>query len=294
MPYSEKKLTEFCLFPDSKIKNTQDFLLWLQESFSFSGQKIKKYKDLCSFKKSKDVFSIPIDLLNEFPNCTYLNNCSLEMPFLHSQEGPFYAFVKPHKTHTLSLLYSQQDSLEVFVRWKYPQLFAEKGGPLYRLDYETYGLILWAKTQEVLFQIRKKFHSSIKRKEYVAIVEDLNQLPNKGILAYCFASSGPKGNKMRPIKGPENSHLSYEKFFYDKKSSRSWIKIFLEEGRRHQIRASFSAAGYPIVGDALYSSKKIGIEEVLQLFCTSYSLMFQEKIFTFSVPLPKQFDVSVE
>lgn len=131
-----------------------------------------------------------------------------------------------------------------------------------RLDRETSGLVLVAKTQEAA----RRFHSAMEErriaKEYLAIVwgwppEDefavdapiLRQgerLPSEIYLKRCVHPGGAfAATRFRVERRFEKPGLSDDGRF-------SLVRAFPLTGRTHQIRVHLSHAGFPIVGDKLY------------------------------------------
>ncbi len=124
--------------------------------------------------------------------------------------------------------------------------------PVHRLDRPVSGLVLFARTSKALSRLQQMMREHQIEKTYFAWVE--GELPeNQGVLehflvhdehrARVVSASHPQGKQAR---------LSYIK--RAQKQARSLLEIHLETGRYHQIRAQFSALGFPILGDLKYGS----------------------------------------
>lgn len=122
---------------------------------------------------------------------------------------------------------------------------------VHRLDRETSGLLLFAKTKEAKEQLQENWESVEKR--YLAIVEgaprekegtiDVHLTENK--VFHVFA--GP------PTKWSKRAVTHYA--LLEDKGDRSLLEVRTETGRKHQIRVHMAEIGHPIVGDDKYGRK---------------------------------------
>ena len=187
-----------------------------------------------------------------------------------------------NKDHTLvNALKSYTDKLS--------DINGERLGIVHRIDKDTSGLIIVAKTNkahEILGQYFKEH--SIKR-EYIALL--------CGIFPHDTATiDAPIGrdekNRLRMTVTPNNSkravtHLEVLKRY---KAGFTLVKARLETGRTHQIRVHTKYIGYPVYNDPVYANKSIGD---FGQFLHSYSMEFihpitKEKMY-FKRDVPKYF-----
>ena len=152
--------------------------------------------------------------------------------------------------HPSSLHYS--DSLSNGIKFYFDKIgLKKKIRVVNRLDYNTSGIVVFAKCEYIHEQFSKQMMQHIFQKEYLCIINGF--LDNSyGIIDL------PIGRKQGSIiercidKNGQKSITHYEvlKTFSDY----SLVKCILETGRTHQIRVHFSAVGHPLLGDTLYGT----------------------------------------
>ncbi len=156
---------------------------------------------------------------------------------------------------------------------------------VHRLDRETSGLLIFAKTEAV--QQWLKDHWKDTEKEYLAIVH--GQLKEKtGTLSsylaeneaqFVYSTSETKGKWSET----QYSVVRENKLF-------SELKINLLTGRKNQIRVHFAEAGHPVVGDVKYGLKDKKFERMaLHARFIAFNHPHSGKRMTFEAPVPKFF-----
>jgi 23S rRNA pseudouridine1911/1915/1917 synthase len=123
-------------------------------------------------------------------------------------------------------------------------------GVVHRLDKETSGLIIFAKTDVAYLALIKAFSERTVKKEYVAWVLKVPNLLGGSIKTPIGRSTSNRTKMAVEEKGkPAHTDWSVEKA-YGKDYAR--LRCFLYTGRTHQIRVHLSSIGHPILGDATY------------------------------------------
>lgn len=124
----------------------------------------------------------------------------------------------------------------------------------HRIDKNTSGLVIAAKTQEALKIINEKIKTREIRKFYRLFAE--GEFKEKKGTIKGFIKKDEKTNKVK---------FSFENFDGAKESVTDYrvcrdgsVLAELKTGRTHQIRVSFSAIGHPLIGDVKYGAKKNG------------------------------------
>ena len=123
-----------------------------------------------------------------------------------------------------------------------------------RLDRETSGIVILARTADANSALRKLWESRTVLKEYVAIVHG----EMRGV-STIDAPLGPDEQSAVSIKdrvradgAPSRTQVFGMKTFMRERRIFSLVRILLFTGRKHQIRIHLSHIGHPIVGDKLY------------------------------------------
>jgi RluA family pseudouridine synthase len=158
---------------------------------------------------------------------------------------------------------------------------------VHRLDQDTTGVLVFAKTEQA--QIFLKDHWKSTAKTYYAVAHGRFAQKSGTISSYLVedeeyvmhsTSDGSKGKL---------SHTAYS--VLQETDKFSLLKIDLLTGRKNQIRVHLADAGHPVAGDAKYG-KSDARDRRLALHAQSISLThpFNGKRLTFEVPVPEYFN----
>ena len=134
---------------------------------------------------------------------------------------------------------------------------ADRPGLVHRIDKDTTGLMVIAKTEYAMSHLAKQFFDHTVQREYTALIWGEMEPPDgriKGNLA-----RNPS-NRMQMTVFPEGNigkeaitnYNTFESFYYT-----SLVNCRLETGRTHQIRAHLTYHGHPLFSDARYGGDVI-------------------------------------
>lgn len=146
--------------------------------------------------------------------------------------------------------------VKVFLKKKYNKPGEVYLGVVHRLDRPTSGVVLFAKTSKALSRLNDQFKNRIPKKTYWAIVS--NQFEKKeGGLKHWMTRNQKQNKSKAHSKEVPNSKLA-KLYFKRLKDFNHYclLKVNLETGRHHQIRAQLSAIDFPIQGDLKYGAQR--------------------------------------
>ena len=261
----------FCIYKDSN--SLESFIL---ETFLMSKSALKKFKLKKNFLnkslRSKDEIDLDINIIN-YGRIKHHNSFTSELCLKEDEQ--ILAVSKSYKTHSYPLTYNETNNVLSNLFYYRPKLSevnedSMDRGLLYRLDFETSGVMLYAKNNTIYKKIRDNFKGLVHHKEYLAIVQGKIS-DNVELHHYIIA----KKKKMQ-VSSEETSseaNLRVHRVDYNQEEDLSLVRVFLNQGHRHQIRVQLSYIGHPILGDELYGAKK---EQRLYLHCLRYKLNDQE------------------
>ncbi len=146
---------------------------------------------------------------------------------------------------------------------KYPDLKkvgeSPRYGAVHRLDKDTSGVLLVAKSTEALIFLQKQFKNREVEKKYVCLVEGVMK-EDEDEIKTLIARSQKDGRKQRAYPGnathPKSAReaITYYKVL-ERFKDYTLLEAEIITGRRHQIRCHFSYLQHPIAGDKLYGFK---------------------------------------
>jgi len=129
----------------------------------------------------------------------------------------------------------------------------ERPGIVHRLDKETTGVIVVAKTDRAHRALADQFSSRTLTKEYVALVAGVPQLLS-GTIDRAISRHPTHRHRMTVGEGGKSAKTAWERVeAYGDMAAQIRCQIFT--GRTHQIRVHLKSLGHPILGDALYGWK---------------------------------------
>ena len=164
---------------------------------------------------------------------------------------------------------------------------------VHRLDRETSGVMMFAKTEEVAEKFRADW-ASLTEKTYRARVEGLLEEESGTFESYLLEDAD--GYRVRSVAAPDARRTS-RSARTPKLARTEWrristtdgttlVEVKLKTGRKNQIRVHFSEAGHPVIGD-----EKYGGERASRLYLHALSLRFRHprtgEWLEFTAPPPK-------
>ncbi|MDE2786299.1 MAG: RluA family pseudouridine synthase [Chloroflexota bacterium] len=122
-------------------------------------------------------------------------------------------------------------------------------GIVHRLDLDTSGLMVVAKTQRAHQCLTEQLKNREFRKEYLAVAVGM-VTPESGTIDAPIARDPRHRQKMAVDAGGRAARTHYETL--EELEGHTLLNLVLETGRTHQIRVHLAYLGYPLLGDAVY------------------------------------------
>lgn len=174
--------------------------------------------------------------------------------------------------------------------------FGDRPRLVHRLDRDTTGILLVAKTRQAASRLGRVFQSRSAAKTYWALVRGVPRPAQGKVEVPLVKASGPEGDRVRRARPGEQDKAMHATTHYsiiDRAGRKAaWVSLKPVTGRQHQLRAHMDVIGHPIVGDNKYpegpSFDVEGIEDKLHLHARRLILPhpFLDDPLDVSAPLP--------
>ena len=168
-----------------------------------------------------------------------------------------------------------------------------RSGIVHRLDRETSGVMLIAKTQKAFDILKKQFQNREVKKIYHAFVWG-SVKADEGTVDRPIGRSSKDfrmWSAQRGARGEMREAVTEYKVL-KRLDDYSFVEISPKTGRTHQIRVHFKAINYPLVADKLYAPKKENTLGFKRLALHSYQITFKDvagESRTVVAPYPEDF-----
>lgn len=237
----------------------------------------------------------------------------MEKSFVVIEDAHYIILYKPEKMHCAPLKKSEDGTLLDFCGSLFPEILSLQGkrnfegGLIHRLDFETQGLVLFARSQKSLNHFQKAQDNGLFLKRYIAQVSKIPASKMQGSKTHAsflgfplppehgdvpddtsfeitsaFRPFGPGRKAVRPVlmdNLPKHKDIAFDQNgpyitkvidWQQKDNNTAQVEIELRRGFRHQIRSHLAWIGFPILNDLLYGGEKT-LDEKLALKAVSLS-----------------------
>lgn len=187
-------------------------------------------------------------------------NPQLDVPVLY-EDVVLVAIDKPAGMPSHALRAEESDTAANFLLARYPELSGvaatdREAGIVHRLDTDTSGVLLAARTVAAYRALRQQFSAHQVGKEYEAIVHD--DVAARGVVRSPIAHDRHNRRKMRvcagSVAGSRQAVTHYRPL--ERFGAYTLLAVEIPTGVTHQIRVHLASLGYPVVGDRLYGGQR--------------------------------------
>ena len=132
-----------------------------------------------------------------------------------------------------------------------------RDGIVHRLDKETSGILLIAKTKEAFEKLQSEFKSREVQKTYIALLHGKVE-PLEGRIEATVGRLPWRRDRFGVLPGGRESATEYKvlKFYPAERGGYSLTEFYPKTGRTHQIRIHAKHIGHAIVSDEFYAGRK--------------------------------------
>lgn len=192
-----------------------------------------------------------------------------------------------------------QPTVQSWIRTNHYSLFTNhlefRDGIVHRLDKETSGILLVAKTESAFRELQRQFKERLVKKTYIALVHGLAE--QAGIIDAPVGRLPWRRDRFGVLAGGRDAVTRYRVIsnFQFPISSEKYTLLELKPktGRTHQIRIHLKHIGHPIVGDEFYAGRKTARHDrkwCPRLFLHASKIIFLDVVskseVEFNSPLP--------
>ncbi len=159
---------------------------------------------------------------------------------------------------------------------------------VHRLDRDTSGLMVFAKTQEAKERLQHNWNNMVLSRTYLAVVEGQPE-PAEGVVKSYLAENSQF--EVYSTENPEEGKLAVTRYTTLRSRGKySLLEVSLDTGRKNQIRVHMKDLGCPISGDRKYGADSSPIH---RLALHARTLRFIHPItrrdMNFTTPIPASF-----
>lgn len=161
---------------------------------------------------------------------------------------------------------------------------------VHRLDRETSGLLVFAKTKELQEYMRTYWRQLVTMRTYVAVAEGVVEKEEDTIKTWF--TEDPRSTMVYSSPVDDGGKLAVTHYKTIKTNDRfSLLELHLDTGRTNQIRVHLASIGHPIISDRKYGSGQVPPIDRLALHARILEFIHPvtEKTVHFETPVPREF-----
>jgi 23S rRNA pseudouridine1911/1915/1917 synthase len=162
----------------------------------------------------------------------------------------------------------------------------ERPGIVHRLDKETSGCLVVAKTEQAHRSLAEQFATRHVEKTYLALTDGVPRMPH-GKIEAAIGRHAVHRQKMAVVERGREALTHYR--VLDSREGKALVQCHPKTGRTHQIRVHLKHLGQPVAGDPVYGRRGKFDRHMLHAWKLAFTHPATGKTVTFTAPLPRDF-----
>ncbi len=163
--------------------------------------------------------------------------------------------------------------------------------PLHRLDRDTSGCVVFAKSDHSQFLLEQQLKSGRLTRTYTALVQGAVEPPTGTIAAPI--GPHPTHPNRRAVQEHGDSAVTHYRTL-EQYPQAALLEIALETGRTHQIRVHLAHIKHPVIGDKMYGEPAAWMKrQALHASALTFNHLQEQRPITIKAPLPADFRLAI-
>lgn len=159
----------------------------------------------------------------------------------------------------------------------------DREGIVHRLDKETSGVLVVAKSEPVMKILQEQFKSRLVKKTYWCLVHGL-VVPREGRINLPISRNPFNRQRFGVFIGGREAETDYQvlSYYHSLTEKFSLAEVKPKTGRTHQIRVHFKNLGFPLVADEWYAGRKTSKKDRVwcpRLFLQAMAIELNQRVF---------------
>ena len=158
---------------------------------------------------------------------------------------------------------------------------------VHRLDQDTSGVLMFCKNEKIRDRMQDNWNNIVKKRGYIALVD--GKLSGKSTI-HSFLMEDKRQFVYSSKSGIGKEAITHYEVIKNN-NNYSMLQVFIDTGRRNQIRVHLSEMGYPIVGDKKYGCKTNPIKRLcLHANRLEFIHPVSKKMISIKCDIPEEFN----
>lgn len=162
---------------------------------------------------------------------------------------------------------------------------------VHRLDQDTSGVLMFCKDEKIRDRLQENWNNVVKKRGYISIID--GKLNGNGTF-HSFLMEDKRQFVYSSRNGSGKEAITHYEVIKNN-SNYSMLQVFIDTGRRNQIRVHLSEHGFPIVGDKKYKCKTNPVKRLcLHANMLEFVHPISKKIISIKCDVPQEFNKLVK